>query len=495
MTFLPQWREDQAELPGLGLLHMGKVRNTYLIPDHPDLLLVVATDGISIFDFTLGNPILGKGMILNAMTHFWLTMLGQFGIRHHMIAAGADIDKYLPQPLKHNRMLQTQAMVVQALSIKDIEFIIRQCLTGSGLKSYRESGTVNGHVLPLGLQDGDRLPFLLDTPTSKEKDGHDLPLPFDHTRQNCWEETFLALQIFQIISGHAESKGIVFADTKFEFGHSQSGLVTLGDEVGTPDSSRFWDRAKWLAGRASHDRKSPTSLDKDLARRWGKEFGIPDLNPESEEDCRRVHQLVMPVDLVRSITQTYRYIFWRLTGQTIENYLFKMGVSLPVRKIGRVALVLGSESDLKVITPEMINEARKRCATSLEIEVHVVSCHRNPADLMDLARFGCRDAHVVIAAGGMALALPGVLDASLADNNHNIPVIGLALGEPHTESFEAARLSIKQIPGQPVVMDESLGEPYANVSGFDAILRRLVNGELPPPVVRTKKDAHFNMTL
>lgn len=496
MPILPQWRIDQAQLPGLDLLHMGKVRNTYKIPKHPDKLLQVATDGISIFDFCLGQPIPGKGMILNAMTHFWLTMLSKYGIAHHMRVWGDDIDRYLPAAMQQNRMLQTQGMIVDNAIVNKIEFIIRQCLTGSGLDRYLRFGKICGHALPDGLQDGDLLPFLLDTPTTKADEGHDMPIRFDEARRNFPEQTMLALQIFQIISRHAQQCGVMFADTKFEFGTDKEGNLMLIDEVGTPDSSRFWDFAKWQAGRSLSTRKSPTSLDKELARAWGKEKGInksDQFDPKDPDHCRQVHKMVMPDELIRSITQTYRYIFWRLTGETIENYLFGMGVPLPNRDIGKIAIVFGSESDLKIITPEMINSVRNRLSPPhLDIDVHVVSCHRNPYELTQFIDNQCEGASVLIAAGGMALALPGVLDAWLAADNHGIPVVGLALGEPRTEPFEAARLSIKCIPGQPVIMDELTGEPYANVQGFESIIARILSGEFPPPPVRASKPAKFN---
>ena len=167
-TLSPQ-RQQVAVLPGLKLLGRGKVRDSYELGNGN--LLIVATDGISIFDFVLNAIVPEKGAVLAAMSHYWLTRLEKdLGIKTHLIAAGAAIDAYLRPAFGSNPALQSRAMVVRKLSMADVEFVVRGYLTGSGLKSYKETGMVCGIMLPPGLQDGDELPELIATPTTKAQE-------------------------------------------------------------------------------------------------------------------------------------------------------------------------------------------------------------------------------------------------------------------------------------------------------------------------------------
>ncbi|MFH1968104.1 MAG: phosphoribosylaminoimidazolesuccinocarboxamide synthase [bacterium] len=468
---------------GLDLLSRGKVRDTYEL-DH-GCLLSSATDGISIFDFVLNALVPQKGIILNAMNHFWLQYLTGFGIKTHFVAAGADIDPYLPVGLQRNIDLQSRAIVVRRLHIAPVEFIGRAVLTGSAIKCYAENGQVCGHQLLPGLQDGDALPCILDTPTTKAEVGHDENLSAQQVREKYPQQTYMLLQIFQIASHYAEQQGIKLADTKLEFGE----CGTIGDEILTPDSSRFWELKAWQDGRkVANGRKAPPPYDKQLVRAWGITQGINKLKPENPDDVVKVQSMVVPDSLIKQTTRTYRYIFWRLTGCTIESYLCKkMGVSVE-RKVKTIAIVCGSESDLPVV--------RDVFATILpqeaKLAVHVMSCHRNPLDVMAFAEVGCKDVDAVICAGGKAFALPGVIDAFSHYYDVDIPVIGVALGEPDSEELLAAKLSIKQLPGAPVIMDEIEGKPYVGSHGLSWAIRRIIDGELPPPKPRTEKPVQMN---
>jgi phosphoribosylaminoimidazole-succinocarboxamide synthase len=203
-------------LRGLRLLGRGKIRDIYLLPGRK--LLIVATDGISIFDFVLNALVPLKGIILTAMSVFWFLLLEKFGIKHHMIAYGAGIDKYLPKHLRGNVDLQSRAIVVKRCAmVDDREFIVRQAITGSALEPYGETGEVCGHKLPPGLQDGDQLPYLLDTPSTKAKKGHDEHVSAEETRVKYPLQTYLAIKIFQIIDGWCRKCGIYLADFKLEF--------------------------------------------------------------------------------------------------------------------------------------------------------------------------------------------------------------------------------------------------------------------------------------
>ncbi len=178
-------------LDGLELVNRGKVRDTYRLPNK--LLLIVVTDGISVFDFVLNVLVPMKGYVLAAMTHHWLLFLESKGVKTHFIAAGKDIDYYLPEHLRNNIDLQRRSMVVMELSMILIEFIMRFCLTGSVLKEYREKGTVYGKPMPLGLKDGDLLSEMLFTPTTKAAEGHDEPVNEEWVRKNHRE----AVAIFE----------------------------------------------------------------------------------------------------------------------------------------------------------------------------------------------------------------------------------------------------------------------------------------------------------
>ena len=171
MPTLSPAREQVPLLEGLTLFHRGKVRDTYDLGD--DRLLVVATDGISIFDFVLNAIVPQKGMVLTAMNHFWLRRLESAGVETHLIAAGASIDQHLPEAYRGNSELQARALVVRKLDMIPVEFIARGYLTGSAFTEYMKAGKVCGHELKQGLQDGDDLSEPIDTPTTKAMEGKD----------------------------------------------------------------------------------------------------------------------------------------------------------------------------------------------------------------------------------------------------------------------------------------------------------------------------------
>ena len=495
MPKLSPLRETWPVLTVLKLLHRGKVRDTYELAN--DLLLIIVTDGISIFDFVLNAMVPDKGRVLLAITHFWMTRLEAHGIRTHMVAAGAAIDAYLPEELRNNPDLQSRAMVVKKLTMQPVEFVARRCLTGTGMKDYLEDGGyVCGHRLPAGLQDGDEIP-LIDTPTTKEEEGHDEPLNAATIRQRYPEETRLLMRAFQFISDSAKKEGFIFADTKMEFGVDKEGHVVLGDEVGTPDSSRFWSREEWEAGRKQAERSAPTAYDKELVRQKGKDLGINRCDPRSNNDIDHVHRLEIPADTIQQTTERYRYLFWRLTGCSLEDYFETyLDVCLP-RKQKRVAIIFGSESDLGVMKKISFYAREEFLQKTGILEsgegVHILSCHRNPLELIEFVHTRSKDLDAIIAIGGMAFALPGVLDAFLQVSEKDIPVIGVALGAEGSEELDAAKLSISKIPGQTVVMDEASGKTYAGALGIQEVFERILNGELPLRKPRTKKPAQFNI--
>lgn len=483
----------------LDLVHRGKVRDTYDLGDGK--LLIVVTSGISIFDFVLDAVIPGKGEVLTAMSHFWFKKLEEQNIKTHLIAAGSAIDAYLPETLRDNSFLQSRAMVVRKLEMTPREFIMRGYLTGSGLTEYKEAGTVCGHELPEGLQDGDKLEVPIDTPTSKAEEGHDEHLYAAQVREEYSEETELLFEVYKIASEIAEKAGIIIADTKVEAGRDKDGVLYLGDEVLTPDSSRFWPKWVWKEGRAKEVRKAPPSFDKQFVRDAGIKEGINKLDPANPNHVARAQSWAIPERLIRATTQIYRYIFWRLTGMRLEKYQREvMGIDVSDKQ-RELAVVFGSTSDIPMV--EMASQERtlqrlKNNPVSAfgfsRVRIHVISCHRNLKDLTRFARDNCWGADVVIAAGGKAFAMPGILTTLLDDFEFQTPVIGVALGKAD-RSLSAAILSIEELPGQPVVMlaleDDS---PYVhtNSAGFWEAVQHAAYGEFMPRA-EVKKQAHFDI--
>lgn len=475
-------------LKGLKVFSRGKVRDTYSLKN--GLLLVVATDAISIFDFILNALVPLKGIILTALSVFWFKMMESFGIKTHLMAYGAGIDCYLPKHLRGNTDLQSRALVVRKKDmVDDVEFIVRDCLTGTGKKAYDETGEVCGHKLPKGLQDGDELPCILDTPSTKAKKGHDEHISAASVRAKRPKQTYLAIKIFQIGARYAAKMGIKLCDTKFEF--AKDG--TLTDEVLTPDSSRFWSFTEWLLSRKpAKDRKAPSAYDKQLARIWGILMGINKLDPKKPMDVKKVHAMVVPRWLIKQLTMVYRYIFWRLTEMTIEQYLRQvMGVRIPELPPKKILIICGSETDVPEVD-EMLDIYGS--SMNAEIKGHVISCHRNPLELMKFIKgLRVRSFDLIICYGSKAFALPGVVDAWIHKFKKHILVAGVASGDTRSKEFLAAQLSIDEIPGQPVIMDELTGQVYACISGLRDLIHRVDYGELPPPKPRKDKPVRMGI--
>ena len=235
-------------LTGLNLVHQGKVRDTFELPDR-NLLLPVATDRISIFDIVLNGLVRYKGEVLTALNIFWRTQVLR-KLQHDLVAFGRGIDEYLPPDLRGNRNLWRRATVVRRLNMLPVEAIVRGHLTGSGLKDYQKTGAICGNDLPAGLKDGSKLPDPIFTPSTKAEIGHDENVSAGSVTGQFGEAIeSLSLTVFSIGKHFAYSVGLIVADSKFELGYlgeiPPSGkvpleMLVLADEVLTPDSSRFW---------------------------------------------------------------------------------------------------------------------------------------------------------------------------------------------------------------------------------------------------------------
>jgi len=283
------------------LIGRGKVRDLYAIGDS---LLLVATDRISAFDHVLGTGIPGKGKILTQISLFWFDLLSDL-VPNHLITA--DLDEF-PASLKpYSDQLRGRSMLVKRAQMFPVECVARGYLTGSGWKEYKASGSVCGIPLPVGLLDGSRLPEPIFTPSTKSQDGtHDENIPFAAVEKQVGADVAhelrrLTLAIYRNAADHAESRGLILADTKFEFGATESGIV-LADEVLTPDSSRFWEGSTWKPGGAQ------PSFDKQFVRdylesiRWNKQAPAPSL----------------PEDVVERTLAKYLEAFHRLTGKDLN---------------------------------------------------------------------------------------------------------------------------------------------------------------------------------
>ena len=269
----------ESHLPGVKLLRRGKVRDVYEIT--PTQLLMVATDRVSAFDVILGSGIPDKGRVLTQLSLFWFDFLRDV-VPNHVISA--DVDEF-PEPLQQFRdQLEGRSMFIHLAKMVDVECVARGYLSGSGWKEYQQSGTICGIPLPAGLRDGDRLPSPIFTPATKATTGHDENIPFEHVVESVGIKLAsqlrdLTLKIYDRAAAYAETRGIILADTKFEFGYVDGRLV-LADEVLTSDSSRFWPRATYKPGgpQPSYDKQYVRDYLETLD--WNKQAPGPELPDE-----------------------------------------------------------------------------------------------------------------------------------------------------------------------------------------------------------------------
>ena len=268
----------ETTLDGLKLHRRGKVRDVYELDGN---LLIVATDRISAFDYVLGSGIPDKGKVLTQLSSFWFERMGDL-VSHHLISI--DPDAFPAAARRHADVLRGRTMYVRRTDPVPIECVARGYLSGSGWKEYQQNGRVCGIQLPPGLRESDRLPEPIFTPATKAETGHDVNISEAEAGQIVGADLIsrlksLTLEIYGRGAAHAESKGIIVADTKFEFGLVGDEIVLI-DEVLTPDSSRFWPRAQYKPGQGQ------PSFDKQYVRdyleeiRWNKQPPVPSLPDE-----------------------------------------------------------------------------------------------------------------------------------------------------------------------------------------------------------------------
>ena len=288
----------RTDLKGLQCLHRGKVRDVYALD--AQRLLIVTTDRLSAFDVVLPDPIPGKGRVLDEISRFWFARTSQI-IGNHL--TGEPLER-ATRDAAELALLEGRAVIVHRLEALPIEAVVRGYLSGSGWKDYQASGSVCGIALPAGLQQAQALPRPLFTPATKAAAGeHDENISFEHTvrllgapRAAAVRE--IALALYEFAAAYARRRGIIIADTKFEFGLDRSGKLRLIDEVLTPDSSRFWPADTWRVG------SSPPSFDKQYVRDY----------LEGLDWNKRAPGPRLPAAVIERTGEKYREALRRLTG-------------------------------------------------------------------------------------------------------------------------------------------------------------------------------------
>ena len=295
----------ETSLVGLTLHRRGKVRDVYdiTLPSGEAALLIVATDRISAFDYVLGSGIPDKGKVLTQLSGFWFERMGDL-VPHHLLSL--DVDEFPQAARQHADTLRGRTMLARRTEPIPIECVARGYLSGSGWKEYRQSGSVCGVTLPAGLRESERLPEPIFTPATKADTGHDVNISEEEAGRLVGADLVaqlrsLTLEIYRRGCEHAESKGIIIADTKFEFGLVGADVVLI-DEVLTPDSSRFWPAAQYEPGHGQ------PSYDKQFVRdyleeiHWNKQPPVP----------------ALPEEVVRRTRDKYVEAFRLLSGRELR---------------------------------------------------------------------------------------------------------------------------------------------------------------------------------
>jgi phosphoribosylaminoimidazole-succinocarboxamide synthase len=286
-----------AALSDLPLLASGKVRDIY---DLEHELLIVASDRISTYDVVHPTPIPDKGSVLTGLSTFWFERTADI-VPNHVIS----VTDGVPDEARG------RGMVVRKLSMLSVECVVRGYITGSGWKDYLATGKVSGHTLPEGLQESDRLPEPLFTPSTKADVGHDEAIDFEGAVALIGDRALaervrdVSIALYEFAAEHARANGIILADTKFELGLDADGTLTIGDEMCTPDSSRFWPADEYQPGRGQ------PSFDKQFVRDWASSTGW-DRNPPAPP---------IPDDVVARTREKYVEAYERITGEPFDAWL------------------------------------------------------------------------------------------------------------------------------------------------------------------------------
>jgi phosphoribosylaminoimidazole-succinocarboxamide synthase len=298
-----------TSLSDLSLIASGKVREMYALEDGGDgagRLLMVASDRISTYDAVHPTPIPDKGKVLTGLSVFWFEKTGHI-VANHLLSATDGV----PEDA------QGRALVVRRLEMLPVECIVRGYITGSGWKDYQATGTVSGIGLPEGLQESQQLPEPIFTPSTKAEEGHDETIDFDRAAELVGDSALMArvrdvsIELYSYAAEHARGNGVILADTKFEFGLDADGRLVVGDEVLTPDSSRYWPADGYEVGHGQ------PSFDKQYVRDWASGSGWDKLPPAP----------AIPDDVVAGTRQRYIEAYERITGKSFADWLALTGAA------------------------------------------------------------------------------------------------------------------------------------------------------------------------
>jgi len=282
-----------ADLP---LIASGKVREMYALGDR---ILMVASDRISTYDVVHPNGIPGKGAVLTGLSAFWFAKTGHI-VDNHFISATEGV----PDDVRG------RAMVVRRLEMLPVECVVRGYITGSGWKDYQATGRVSGIELAPGLRESERLPTPIFTPSTKAETGHDEAIDFEGATELVGDRDLMgrvrdvSIALYEFAAGHARERGVILADTKFEFGLDEAGGLVIGDEVLTPDSSRYWPADEYAPGRGQ------PSFDKQYVRDWASSSGWDKTPPAPE----------LPEDVVAGTRERYVDAYQRITGESFDEW-------------------------------------------------------------------------------------------------------------------------------------------------------------------------------
>jgi phosphoribosylaminoimidazole-succinocarboxamide synthase len=286
-----------AAVHDLPLLASGKVREIY---DLGDTLLIVASDRISTYDVVHPTPIPDKGSVLTGLSAFWFDRTREI-VANHVVSVTDEV------PVE----ARGRGMVVRKLAMLPVECVVRGYITGSGWKDYQTTGTVSGHTLPAGLQESEQLPEPLFTPSTKAEVGHDEAIDFEEAVKLIGDRALaeqvrdVSIALYRFAAAHARENGIILADTKFELGVDADGELTIGDEICTPDSSRFWPADHYAPGHGQ------PSFDKQFVRDWASSTGW-DRNPPAPP---------IPGEVVARTREKYVEAYERITGESLDAWL------------------------------------------------------------------------------------------------------------------------------------------------------------------------------
>ncbi len=409
----------ESKLRSLPLLSRGKVRDIYAVGD--DKLLMITTDRLSAFDVIMSSPIPDKGVVLNRLTDFWFARLGHIvpnhltGIDPESVVAESEVDQ-----------VRGRAVVAKRLRPIPVEAVVRGYLIGSGWKDYRETQQVCGISLPAGLRQAAKLTAPIFTPAHKAEMGlHDENISFEEMSNQIGRPLAekireISLKLYQEASDYAASRGIIIADTKFEFGLDESGVLHLMDEVLTADSSRFWPADEYQEGI------SPPSFDKQFVRDYLETLDWDKTPPPPP----------LPAQVIERTAAKYREALFRIAG-----------VRLPI-----VGVVMGSQSDWEVMrhAVDILDQF------GIAHEARVVSAHRMPDALYAYAEAAqARGLRGIIAGAGGAAHLPGMLAAKTT-----VPVFGVPVPSKYLRG-EDSLYSIVQMPKGIPVATFAIGEAGA----------------------------------